>query len=204
VAALSGNDDSARALARIACDHLDRGRVRLVLVGGPPASGKSTVARAIGDATGWPVLRSDEIRKLRAGLDPRADASAELDTGIYEAARTEATYADMLRQAEAMLAHGESVVLDASWSHVRCRERAAQLADRVACDLLAFRCDLPLEIAAARAARRRGQGDVSDATAAIATTLAARFPRWEQAHVLDTRMSPADVAIEALAEIGGS
>ena len=41
---------------------------------GPPATGKTTLARSLGVATGWPVLRSDEIRAERYfGHDMKAE-----------------------------------------------------------------------------------------------------------------------------------
>jgi predicted kinase len=36
---------------------------RLVLVTGPPASGKSTVAAAIADALGWPLFMKDDVKE---------------------------------------------------------------------------------------------------------------------------------------------
>jgi glucokinase len=36
---------------------------RVVLVNGVPASGKSTVARALADATGWPLLTLDTVKE---------------------------------------------------------------------------------------------------------------------------------------------
>ena len=43
---------------------------RIVRMTGLTASGKSTVAEALAAAEGRPVLSSDRIRKLRAGVDP--------------------------------------------------------------------------------------------------------------------------------------
>jgi len=59
---------ASRALLDLAARHLEAARVRLVLVGGLPGTGKSTLAAALADATGWSVLRSDEVRKDLAGL----------------------------------------------------------------------------------------------------------------------------------------
>jgi glucokinase len=39
-----------------------RSRKRVVMVNGVPASGKSSVARALADATGWPILALDTIK----------------------------------------------------------------------------------------------------------------------------------------------
>ena len=66
-----GDADAAAAatsLLELALRHLERGRVVIVLVGGLPGTGKSTLAAGIADAKGWSVLRSDEVRKDVAGL----------------------------------------------------------------------------------------------------------------------------------------
>src|SRR5581483_3014489 len=55
--------DEARVLLGMAHRHLQRGEVRLVLVGGLPGSGKSTLAAGVAGATGWSLLRSDALRK---------------------------------------------------------------------------------------------------------------------------------------------
>ena len=64
----------ARALHGLALEHLERARVRLVLVGGAPGTGKSTVAAGLAEATGWTVLATDTIRRdlVRAGDLPAA------------------------------------------------------------------------------------------------------------------------------------
>ena len=72
--------------------HLLDARVQLVVVGGLPGTGKSTLAAALGDELGWPVLRSDEVRKELAGLDPLDHAPAAYGTGLYAPSITDATY----------------------------------------------------------------------------------------------------------------
>jgi aminoglycoside phosphotransferase family enzyme len=65
-------DDAAAAdaagLLDIARNHLEQGQVVLVLVGGLPGTGKSTLAAGLADRFGWSVLRSDEVRKDLAGV----------------------------------------------------------------------------------------------------------------------------------------
>lgn len=67
----------AAALLEIAIGHLDSARVVLLLVGGLPGTGKSTLARGLAADRDWLVLRSDEIRKNLAGVPQ----SAHDDTG---------------------------------------------------------------------------------------------------------------------------
>ncbi len=60
-------DEGARALATrfldLALERLRQGRVVMVLVGGAPGTGKTTVAGALGHRRAWAVLRSDVVRK---------------------------------------------------------------------------------------------------------------------------------------------
>ncbi|MFM2356914.1 MAG: hypothetical protein RLZZ528_2650 [Pseudomonadota bacterium] len=54
--------DDAGVIGAAAAAMQARPRKRLVMVNGVPASGKSSVARALADATGWPVLTLDTIK----------------------------------------------------------------------------------------------------------------------------------------------
>jgi len=144
IAALGGYEHTAGRLLALAHDHLERGRVRLVLVGGPPATGKTTVARGIAAVTGWPVIRSDEVRKELAGLVSSDAAAAPLDERLYSPEWTELTYESLCERARALLANGRSVVLDASWSTQRWRASAAQAVVETSSDLVALRSTHPL------------------------------------------------------------
>jgi aminoglycoside phosphotransferase family enzyme/predicted kinase len=194
---------SARALLALAARHLGQGRVRLVLVGGPPATGKTTTARELARVTGWPALHSDEIRKQLAGLAPAASAAAALGDGLYTPAWTDRTYTALVDRARDVLEHGESVILDASWSSEERRQEANALAARTGSELTSFVCDVPPQLAGQRAAQRAQQGtDASDAGAALAAALRDRFEPWPEAVVLDTSGAPERTADRMLAAVG--
>jgi predicted kinase len=179
----------ARKLTDIALNHLRRGRVRLVLVGGLPGTGKSTLAaRLIEDAgDGWVLLRSDVIRKELASVAAGAPAPAAFEGGLYTPRASEATYAELLRRARKALDYGESVVLDASWSTAGRRAEAAALAEQTGADLVELRCVTTPEVAAARIARRAALGgDPSDATTDVHEAMAARSDPWPAATVVRT------------------
>ncbi|MEW6471241.1 MAG: AAA family ATPase [Actinomycetota bacterium] len=178
---------AARSLLDLTLRHLEAGRVRLVLVGGLPGTGKSTVAAALADATGWSVLRSDEIRKDVAGLGHTTAAAAAPDEGLYRPELIDAAYDAMLERSRTALELGESVVLDASWSAERHRQAARQLADATSSDLVELRCVAPPDVAEQRIRQRLAAGsDPSDATPAVAAAMAARFDDWPAASTVDT------------------
>lgn len=199
----------ARRLQGLALEHLELGRVRLVLVGGLPGTGKSTVAAALGAARGWVVLRSDEVRKELAGVAPTSRAPTSSTSGepaapayrggIYGAEQTAATYRLVLDRAREALGLGESVVLDASWSESRWRRTAADIAARSSSDLVELCCTLDPHEASRRLVSRDKHGaDVSDATPEIAALMAREFAVWPSAVIVDTSVSPDAVVARAL------
>jgi aminoglycoside phosphotransferase family enzyme/predicted kinase len=205
VAALRADQPAVEQHLLIADRHLSHSRVRLVLVGGAPATGKSTVARALAAETGWPLLRSDEIRKELAGVSLAQHTSVPVDTGIYTNDWTTRVYDEMLLRAQALLEMGESVILDATFADPGERARAASVASKTVSDLIALQCSVPADVAQARAEQRSASGlDVSDADSAVAAALAARFAPWPEATCVDTSVAEADSVAAARAAIGPS
>lgn len=184
----------ARALLDAAVGRLRRATPRMVLVGGPPASGTSTLARSVAERIGAVVLSSDRVRKELAGLDP--DAQAPEGADLYSTEHTERTYSDLCRRAAHQIGHGTSVVLDASWTRAAPRERAARAAEEAGADLVALRCVVDRETAAARAARR--DPGRSDAGPEVARRLYDEADPWPEASPIDTGSSPTHATEQAL------
>jgi glucokinase len=65
--------DDAGVIGAAAAALRTGGRKRAVLVNGVPASGKSAIARAISDATGWPILALDTIKNPFLSILPPGD-----------------------------------------------------------------------------------------------------------------------------------
>jgi aminoglycoside phosphotransferase family enzyme/predicted kinase len=133
-------------------------RPRLILVGGLPGSGKSTVARALAERIGAECLASDVLRKELAGAAPGARLSAAVGKGIYSAPLSTLTYRELLVQAERHLRGGRSVVLDATFARTADRRRAAALARAAGGGLVHVECRCPAGVAHERLAARSRPG----------------------------------------------
>ena len=192
-------------LLRLCRDHLRRARMRLVLVGGLPGTGKSTVARGIATPLRALVLRSDEVRKEIAGLDPTTHGDAAFDVGLYRPAATAGTYAELLDRARLALGLGQSVVVDATWRDPAWRQAAADVAASAAADLVELRCVAPLDVAVDRVNRRRAIGaDPSDASESVTRMLAVADVPWTTANDVDTSGDAGRAVATALAYINGA
>jgi len=160
--------------------HLRAALPRLVVVGGLPGTGKSTLARAIGDRIGAVVLSSDEVRsRTAAGAAPAAER--------YRPGAVAEVYHQMLHEATTLLGLGEPVVLDATWQDADERRLARDAAHRTASPLVELRCELDPDEAARRIRDRlQTGGDPSEATPEVAARMATTFSPWPEAHPVST------------------
>jgi aminoglycoside phosphotransferase family enzyme/predicted kinase len=180
-------DESAHELARqltqLCLHHLAESTVRVILVGGLPGTGKTTLALAIAADLGCTVMSTDRVRKELAGLDPATPAPAGFAEGLYTPELIQRTYREVVDRAATLLARGQSVILDGSWTSHTTREQATAVAERTSSVLGPLRCLAPDDVAASRMAGRRGP---SDATAEIAAAMRAQADPWFDAYPIDT------------------
>jgi hypothetical protein len=192
--------DEARRYAEIAVRHLRAAQVRLVLVGGSPGTGKSTVSDAVAGRLGMVLLSSDRLRKELHGLAPQESGRAAYGEGMYAPADTEQTYTELLARAADCLAQGESVLLDASWTRAAHRGAAADLARAAHADLVELHCVAPPEVVLTRLRERHGS--VSDADETIGRALAGDADPWPHATPVSTAGSPDETLQQALTALG--
>lgn len=182
---------SARHLIELADHRIRSAQPRLVLVGGLPGTGKSTLAAGLSREKGWLCLSSDAVRKRMAGLGPSDDASSEFGMGIYDSAHDAATYCELLDEAAEYLGAGFSVILDASWIHHDWRDAARDVADLSGADLVQLRC-----VAGRSTAGDRGG---SDAKPTIADEMAEAVEPWLDALAILSEDTIADSVRRAVA-----
>jgi uncharacterized protein len=136
----------------------------LIVTMGLPASGKTSLARALASRLGLVHLSSDLLRKELAGRRPTEHRREAFGAGLYAAAATRRTYATLRRRAAHWLGRGRSVVLDATYGRAAERAAVRRLATRLGARLVVFHCRADdATIRARLRARERDPLAVSDA-----------------------------------------
>jgi aminoglycoside phosphotransferase family enzyme/predicted kinase len=146
-----------------------RARGRLVaVVAGVPASGKSTLAHALAQRTGLPVVSSDVMRKGLAGLAPSERATEE----HYSDAFTRRTYRALGTAARSLVDTGSGVIVDGTFARQARRDLLHRALAGTDAGVLFIECRVTRDTAMARArARQRQASRISDATAEVAARL---------------------------------
>jgi hypothetical protein len=147
----------------------------LVCVGGPIASGKSTVAENIARELSAPVVGTDPTRKHLNGVAPSVSLDAPPWRGAYDPALTERVYTEVLRRASVVLSSGRPVVVDASFRSRDMRRRASDLATARGVPFFFVECRVASEVARQRLRQREGTSAVSDARLPLFDDFSARF-----------------------------
>jgi aminoglycoside phosphotransferase family enzyme/predicted kinase len=149
-----------------------------IAVGGLIGSGKSTLAADLGHELAVPVVSSDRTRKAAAGVAPTARA----DPRAYTSVARDRTYEEIIRRAGQVLGAGRGVIVDATFSTARWRQRAAEAARAANATFVWVEACCPAGLLRQRLAARRQSASVSDAD----ETLLDDFVRaYEPAGVLD-------------------
>ena len=161
--------ERSRAYWLLALSQLEEPRRRpcLLLMGGLPGTGKTTLAGMVAERGGFQVLSADRTRKELAGLDPHVSAAAEYGKGIYTAEWNRKTYAELLRRADQALFRGERVLVDASFGRQANRDEFFAAADRLGVPAYLFLCEAAAGTVIKRLGRRVPGTTPSDADSDI-------------------------------------
>ncbi len=157
----------------------------LYAVGGVIASGKSTVAEALGVRVQAPVVEADRVRKFLCGVSPTTPLADAAFSGHYDADTTARTYAELLRRADTVLASKRSVVLDASFRDHAQRAAALELAERHGVPFTFIECAAPHAVCKERLATRALGPSVSDGRSEIFDRF---LQSYEPVHELPSEM----------------
>lgn len=158
-----GLSDEARTYLNLATRAALTVRPFIVVMTGLSGTGKSTVARALAEATGAVLHSSDTVRKDLA--HPAGETAADWGEGIYTRKWTDHTYQRLHDLAGHDLTAGHPVILDATYLETERREDAASLGSGAGVPVLLVETVCDERTAAARLAVRAARHDSpSDAT----------------------------------------
>lgn len=129
-------------------------RPMLLMFFGLIASGKSTLAKALGDKLNIVPLSSDQIRKKIAGIQPTERKLEAFEKGIYSPVFSDLTYAKLREEAQSRLEMGESVILDASYRYQSERIALIKMAEELSIPYCFIYCHCPEAETKARLERR--------------------------------------------------
>ena len=184
----------ARAHLDIALAHLRRATVPLVIIGGGPGTGKTTLAQALAPRIDAVVISTDDVRRELREAGTIAGAIGDLHSGLYAPQNVAAVYDEVLRRAHAALGTGRAVIVDGTWRDRRHRDKARSVGAECHSPVVEFACTVPISEAVQRISTRTAT--TSDATPGIATALSEGEQRWPEALPVDTSVPVSDTAAE--------
>lgn len=162
-------------LLALAAERPPLGSPRLLAVGGIIASGKSTLADALGADLGVPVISSDRTRKALLGVEPTAPLSHEPWQRAYAPGLTLEVYEELMRLGRLVLESGRSVVLDATFASRQSRAMVRAMAHALSVPFCFVECRAPHDVARARLRERARGVSVSDGRLEIFEEFLARY-----------------------------
>ncbi len=167
----------------------------LVATCGLPGSGKSWLADRVARPLDAAIVRSDVVRKRLAGIPATHHPTGPEVEAIYSSRSSQLTYETMVKEAEAMLAEGRSVVVDATFPQRQSRAAFARLAESRRAPFVLVHVTAPEPVVARRLSRRPElPEEVSDAGWEVYLKFKRTFePPWEVPPAkLVTATSPGD------------
>lgn len=173
----------------------------LVLVGGLPGTGKTTLARELSRTAEFQVIRTDQVRKELARSAGLAGDAHGFEEGIYSPEWTDRTYQACLDRAEAELFEGRRVLVDATFGREVWRNRFLEAGVQRGIPTVLFVCEAKAEAVQRRLELRKH--DLSDADWTVHLRAARE---WEppgpissrKSHVIDTTESASAAAARAI------
>jgi len=160
----------------------------LIVIAGPPCSGKSTLADELSRRLNIASLSMDGVRRriLPGAAHTRADR--------------EVAYRAMHLAAECVLRSGGCIILDAPYGHAEDRRDLFSVAEVSRARLLLVELKVSPEMAAERLRNRGPDPERPDLTETIVAQSAREYPYSGSGLLLDTEVSSPDKALQRVIE----
>lgn len=155
----------------------------VVALGGLLAAGKSTIADRLGAILGAPAINTDRVRKHMLGATATTKVYESAWQGAYDPAFTVEVYAEVYRSAQAVIASGRPVIVDASFRSRSRRAEARRAAEAAGVPFVFVECTAPHDVLRQRLRERVLRDSVSDGRLEIFDDFVAS---WEAVDELPT------------------
>lgn len=177
----------------------------LLMMFGTSGSGKTWLANRLAPSLGALHIRSDVERKRLAGLAANADSHSSHGHGIYSPDSNRRVHEHLVSCADAVLAGGMPVIVDATFARRDERGRFGELAARRGIELVVLHCQAPTPVLRARIdARRAGGLDASEADVAVLDWQCAHaepIATGESLNVIEVETTRPSIVAETLSAI---
>ncbi len=157
-------------------------RPTLWVICGMPASGKSTIAKALAEAFCINVLHSDVIRKKIFDLKPNESIDMPFEEGIYSKGASSLTYGKILLMAQEEIEKGSSVILDATYGSRHKRIEVIRLAQDMGSNVIFVECVSSEATLKERLRKRNTTDGISDARLYHFDQFKIRFEPLDEIH----------------------
>ncbi|MDL1956794.1 MAG: AAA family ATPase [Candidatus Desulfofervidus auxilii] len=195
--------ERAEKYFNLAYSYLSSQKPFLLATTGLLGSGKSTIANALAAKIGAIVIRSDAVRKHLLGVKPEKHLYAPFGKGVYALEMIEKVYDAIFEIASEVLRYGFSVIIDASFSKEKYREKVRNLAEKMNCPYWFLYCQCDEEIMKKRLAEREKMGkDISNGYLALFLEFKRNFePLTDPRHIVVNTAHPIDASVQAIVDI---
>jgi aminoglycoside phosphotransferase family enzyme/predicted kinase len=168
---------------------------RLIVFYGLPGTGKSLMASRTRDWTNAAHIRSDLVRRVLAGVSLDEHHYADFGKDLYSPKMSRKVYESLKDKARAYLSHGQSLIIDATYSKQEDRAALSRIGEELRAGVYFIRCDAPDEKVREWITRRKKADLQSDATWEIYTKMKSffEFTDGPNYHILKTARDPEDM-----------
>lgn len=190
---------------QIAAGFLEPTQPALLVMNGVTASGKSHMSADLALQVGAVRVRSDLERKRLSGAAALGQRAFEVGSGDYDETSNNRTYARLAECADAALAAGHHVVVDAAFLEPGRRALFHALADEHRCPFMIVSCDASADVLRERlAGRNAAADDPSEATSRVLEhqwETRGALTAHELTHTIQVRTDAPDAQESAVAAI---
>lgn len=144
----------------LARSYSQESQIKLIIMRGVSASGKTTLSQQLLDNLGVIRLRSDVERKRSFGITLPKTASNDIDAGLYSAEASQKTYSKLAELASEVISAGYSVVVDAAFLRLEQYDLFLSLANRLCVAFIVLEVSAPEDVLRQRImTRKQGASD---------------------------------------------